>query len=97
MDAGILALLTGLIGVVLGAAIIGGAMFGAYLFGKDRGRREALAEGNAPRPLSADQIARTERALETLALEVERIGETQRYTAKLLAESAAKSPPGPSQ
>ena len=90
MDAGILALLTGLIGTALGAVIIGGAMFGAYLLGKDRGRREALAEVSAPRPLNADQIARTERALETLALEVERIGETQRYTAKLLAESAGK-------
>ena len=47
MDAGILALLTGLIGTALGAVIIGGAMFGAYLLGKDRGRREALEIGRA--------------------------------------------------
>jgi len=91
MDAGIIALLTGLIGVVLGAVLFGAALFGAYLFGKDRGRREALSGGAQGSPLNPEQIARTERALETLALEVERIGETQRFTAKMLAEAAKKT------
>ena len=35
-------------------------------------------------------LARTERALETMSLEVERIGEAQRYSARLLADAAIK-------
>ena len=44
---------------------------------------------NRPRRPSPDQDARLDRmeqAIETIALEVERIGEGQRYTTKMLAE-----------
>jgi hypothetical protein len=40
-------------------------------------------------------IARTERALEAMSLEVERIGESQRYAARMLAEAAGKPKPDP--
>jgi hypothetical protein len=43
-------------------------------------RREALDPENSPR------LQRIEQAVESIALEVERIGEAQRFTTKLLAE-----------
>ena len=37
-------------------------------------------------PATEDRLARIERAVDSIAIEVERISEAQRYTAKLLAE-----------
>ena len=46
--------------------------------------------GPAPKSLSAieERLARIEGAVDTIAVEVERISEGQRFTAKLLAERA---------
>jgi len=41
MDDTTIALLTGLVGSLLGTVLIGGAMAAAFLIGKERGRREA--------------------------------------------------------
>ena len=88
-----MALLTGLLSVVLGIGVLAAAMGGAYLYGKERGRKEAgeTLKGGA----TADMIARTERALDALALEVERVGEAQRHASKMLAQSAPKDAPKP--
>ncbi len=43
---------------------------------------------------SDERLARVERAVESIAIEVERIGEGQRYVTKLLNESAKPLPAG---
>lgn len=43
--------------------------------------------------VSDDRMARLEMAVESIALEVERISEGQRYTTKLLSEAAQRSAP----
>jgi hypothetical protein len=40
-----------------------------------------------------ERLARIENAVETIALEIERVSEGQRYTTKLLAERAADEAP----
>jgi len=48
-------------------------------------RRGAAAVANIPKDIAA-QLTRLEQAMESVALEVERIGEAQRFTARVLAE-----------
>lgn len=48
-------------------------------------RRGAAAVANIPKDLGA-QLTRLEQGMESIALEVERIGEAQRFTARVLAE-----------
>ena len=46
-----------------------------------------------PRPQQADErLEQLQQSVDSIALEVERIAEAQRYTAKLLAERAPASP-----
>jgi hypothetical protein len=73
-----------------------GAWLGAR-FGARAAARRALRE--APRELGAlgttSQLRELAQAVDTVAVEVERISEAQRFTAKLLAErAAAPLPPG---
>ena len=51
-----------------------------------RGRRPPAARPERGARLSDDRITQIEHALEAIAVEVERIAEGQRFTAKLLAE-----------
>jgi hypothetical protein len=91
MDTTTMALLTGLLSVVLGLGVVAAALGGAYFYGKERGRKEAgalLKAGSA----TAEMVERTERALDALAIEVERVGEAQRHAAKMLAKQADKEP-----
>jgi hypothetical protein len=51
----------------------------------------------APPPTSPDvtaRLERIERAVEAVAIEVERIAEAQRFSAKLMAEQASRALPG---
>lgn len=45
-------------------------------------------------PMAAERLARIEAAVESIAIEVERISEAQRFTTKLLAERAPNALPG---
>jgi hypothetical protein len=51
-----------------------------------RGRDEAKLANAAATPLADARLARLEQAVDAIALEVERISETQRFTTKLLNE-----------
>ena len=82
--AGDLGALIALIGVVSGGAILAGAFFGAYFFGKSRGQRDALNVAHDPELLA--RISRVEQIVEATAIEIERISEGQRFTTRLLAE-----------
>src|SRR5712675_562391 len=48
----------------------------------------------APPDVTA-RLERMEQAIESIAIEIERISEGQRFTTKLLAERVAASPPAP--
>ena len=50
--------------------------------------RMASLRASADRPVESDRLLRLEQAVETIALETERIGEGQRYLTRLLAERA---------
>lgn len=49
--------------------------------------------GRARAVLADDRLERIERAVESVAIEVERIGESQRFTSRLLAEQQPAAPP----
>ena len=56
----------------------------AYLyFNRFKGRSPQAAQLN---PATEDRLVRIERAVDSIAIEVERISEAQRFTARLLAE-----------
>lgn len=82
--AGAFSLMTGLFG----------AWLGAYFGGRRGARREiARMTAAAPAPGRTDaQLAELRQAVETVALEMERISEGQRFTARMLLE---RVPPAP--
>ncbi len=82
-------LLIGLVSVLFAVGVVGAGLAGAYFVGRERGRRAALDQA-ALAGGATDMLARTEKALEAMSLEVERIGEAQRYSARLLADAAIK-------
>jgi hypothetical protein len=82
--AGAIALVTGLVG----------AWFGAFI-GARRAARKTLLEAMAESPaqLNEARLHQLVDAVDAIALEVERISEAQRFTARLLAERQAPTPP----
>ena len=83
-SAGAIALVTGLVSAWLGAFI-----------GARRAARRTLLEAMAAQPsqLNEARLSQLVDAVDAIALEVERISEAQRFTARLLAERQA--PPAP--
>ena len=82
--AGAIALTTGLVGAWLGAFI-----------GARRAARKTLLEAMAAQPPQLDEarLGQLVDAVDAIAVEVERISEAQRFTARLLAERQAPAPP----
>lgn len=76
-------------GIALVAGMVG-AWVGAFI-GARRGARVTLngVARSAEQELSAERMTQLVRAVDAIALEVERISEGQRFTSKLLAERAA--------
>ena len=81
--AGSLALVTGLMG----------AWIGAYFGGRRGARREIARMEQRPAGLVEAQLGDLQQAVEHMALEMERISEGQRFTARMLVERV--SPPAP--
>jgi predicted cation transporter len=85
-----------LIGVVMLAGTTVISIAGAYALGRSR-RREV------PKPQFendlTDRVDRVERLMETMAVEIERLGEGQRFMIKVMSEKPASLPgadaPGP--
>ena len=81
--------LTGFIVIASSAAVLGLSYVAAYLMGKNAARKEMDRRdgremlGSARQP---DRLERIESAVDTIALEVERIAEGQRFMAKVLVE-----------
>lgn len=57
-----------------------------------RGRDEARLLNETATPLADGRLARLEQAVDSIALEVERISEAQRFTTKLLSEHTRTTP-----
>jgi len=57
-----------------------------------RGRDEATLANQTATPLVDARLARLEQAVDAIALEIERMSESQRFTAKLLSEQARTLP-----
>ena len=74
--AGLLALLTGLIG----------AWLGAYIGGRHGARRETSRARTGSSPGVEVQLSELRQAVEAMAVEMERISEGQRFTARMLVE-----------
>ncbi len=87
-------LLTGLLGTVLGVVLIGGALAGAFLIGRARGRRDALDDrlGQTRDPFA--QLADLERSQRALQEEVALLSSRLRLEAS--AGPQADSPDGES-
>jgi hypothetical protein len=86
-----------LFGVAGGIALVSGlvsAWIGAYI-GARRAARKTMLEAMTNSPALANEARMTQlvEAVDAIALEVERISEAQRFTARLLAERQA--PPTP--
>ncbi len=62
----------------------------ARAFARRMDRSHALPERAGADPASAERLARMEQAIDSIAIEVERISEGQRFTTKLLSERAAE-------
>jgi len=61
---------------------------GAYALGRSRRRETPVA---APDPELAERMERVERLMEVMAVEVERIGEGQRFLVKVMADKQLAS------
>ena len=85
---------TGIIVIASGAAVLCLSYLGAYLLGKNAGRHEAERRDALPAGREPDRLERIEATVESIALQVERLGEGQRY---LLGarEAARPSQPAP--
>ena len=81
--AGTFALMTGLLG----------AWIGAYFGGRTGARRAIARMEEGPNAAVQAQLGELRRAVDTIALEMERISEGQRFTARMLVERVA--PPSP--
>jgi hypothetical protein len=84
--------LTGFIVIASGAAVLGLSYVAAYLMGKNTARKEldrrdAYTSGRQP-----DRLDRIETAVDSIALEVERLSEGQRF---LLGSRGAERVPQP--
>ena len=82
--AGALALCTGLFG----------AWIGAYFGGRRGARREVARASTTASGAIEAQLSDLRRAVETMALEMERISEGQRFTARMLVERVPAPPTG---
>ena len=71
--------LTGFIVIAGGAAVLGMSYAAAYFMGKNAARKEMDAREALPLARPADRLERIESAVDSIAVEVERLAETQRF------------------
>jgi len=88
--------LIALLGMLLGGLTLAGGIFGAWALGRMQGERKTLDAREAGEAgYSDERLARLERMIEGMALDMERLAEAQRYIARQLAragESSAQKP-----
>ena len=76
-----------LVGVLMMAGTTAVGIAGAYALGRARGNRDALRE-QLQQGDTHSRIERMERSFQTVAEEIERLGEVQRFALKLISDKA---------
>ena len=71
--------LTGFIVIAGGAAVLGLSYVAAFLMGKNAARKELDARESFTVPRPVDRLDRIETAVDSIAVEVERLAEGQRF------------------
>jgi hypothetical protein len=84
--------LTGFIVIASSAAVLGLSYVAAYLMGKNNARKELDAREAFAATRQPDRLDRIETAVDTIAVEVERLAEGQRF---LLGSRGAERPAQP--
>ena len=84
--------LTGFIVIASGAAVLALSYLAAYLLGKNAARKEIDARELFPGVRQPDRLDRIESAVDSIAVEVERLAEGQRF---LLGSRASERPAQP--
>src|SRR5215208_3686415 len=79
-----------LVGVLMLAGTTVMSIAGAYALGRSR-RREVAA----PRAIEPDRLERLEHLIEVMVVEVEHIGESQRFLVKVMADKQINAPERP--
>jgi hypothetical protein len=74
--------------VAMTASVMFAVVAALYLVLAHRRRMAGVTSSRAPREMD-DRMARIENAIESVAVEVERISESQRFTSRVLSEGAA--------
>jgi hypothetical protein len=85
-----------LIGVGMLAVTTVGAIAGAWAFGRTRGMRDALQERDETAALR-EKVERMEATLTTVAEEIERLGEVQRFALKVISDRVSEVSEPPQQ
>jgi hypothetical protein len=86
--------LTGFIVIASSSAVLGLSYVAAYLMGKNAARKEMDRRGAFTAPREPDRLDRVETAVDSIAVEVERLAEGQRF---LLGARGAEHPAQPVQ
>jgi hypothetical protein len=81
-----------LLGVGLLIVTTMASIVGAYAMGRARGFRDAMLR-RAEEGETRDRVQQMQRSLESVAEEIERLGEVQRFALKVIAEKAVASEP----
>ena len=79
--------------VMGGLTVIFTPLVRAYARRLERGESSGGRTGSGVSPDMAARLERMEHALDSIAIEVERISEGQRFTTRLLADRAGSTPP----
>ena len=79
--------LIALLGLLLGGVALAGGFFGAWALGRMQGERNALDAG--AHDVSDARLARIERMIEAMALDMERLAQAQRVVARQLPRTEA--------
>ena len=77
---------------VIETALISGSFLTAFAIFMFARRRKPVADPQALADVSA-RLHRIEQAVDTIAIEIERVSEGQRFTSRLLAETDRARPP----
>ncbi|HKS04887.1 MAG TPA: hypothetical protein VJR92_01120 [Gemmatimonadaceae bacterium] len=79
-----------LLSLVFGGLLLAGGLFGAWALGRMQAERKILDARQGEEQLDA-RLARIERMIEAMGLDMERLAEAQRYTSRRIAPNESRA------
>jgi regulator of sirC expression with transglutaminase-like and TPR domain len=79
-----------LLSLFLGGLLLAGGLFGAWALGRMQAERKILDERQGDDQLDS-RLARIERVIDAMALDMERLAEAQRYAARRIAANEPRA------